>query len=69
MGALPGIIRLEWKWMAVANTITYYNKATIMDVKVFIVQAASLIPVGKDRSLPLGGSPIMGSCLIGSSCA
>jgi hypothetical protein len=55
--------------MAVSNTIAYYNKVTIMDAKGFIVQAASLIFVGKDRRLPLGESPIIGFTLIGFSCA
>ncbi len=37
--ALPENIRLGWKLMAVANTLTFYNAAAIMAVKSFIVQA------------------------------
>ncbi len=37
--ALPPNIRLGWKWQEVANTLAYYNVATITAVKSFIVQA------------------------------
>jgi hypothetical protein len=37
--ALPTNIRLGFKWMAVANTLAYYDAATIIAVKCFIVQA------------------------------
>ncbi len=37
--ALPANIRLEWKGMAVVNTLAYYVTATIMTVKSFIVMA------------------------------
>jgi hypothetical protein len=30
--------RLRWKWMAVANTLAYYNKATFASVKSLIAQ-------------------------------
>ena len=35
----PAKVRLGWKWMAVANTLAYYDTATILPVKSFIVQA------------------------------
>ncbi len=31
--AFPANIRLEWKWMAVTNTLAYYDTATITAVK------------------------------------
>jgi hypothetical protein len=30
---LPVNIRLGWKWMAVTNTLAYYDTATIMSLK------------------------------------
>jgi hypothetical protein len=36
---LPANVRLGWKRMAVANTLAYYDTATIMAIKSFIVQA------------------------------
>ena len=33
--ALPENIRLGWKWMAVANTLTYYNKQQF-ELKIFL---------------------------------
>ncbi len=36
--ALPANIRLGWKGMAVTNALAYYDMATIMALKVFIVQ-------------------------------
>ncbi len=42
-GKLLGLtenIKLEWKWMAVANTLAYYDTATITAVKSIIVQAS-----------------------------
>ncbi len=30
---------LEWKWMAVANTLAYYDSPTIAAVKSFMIQA------------------------------
>jgi hypothetical protein len=36
--ALPTIIRLGWKLMEMPNTLAYYDTATIMSVKSFIVQ-------------------------------
>ncbi len=33
--ALPKNVRLGWKWMEVANTLAYYNMATITTVKFF----------------------------------
>ncbi len=35
----PTNIRLDWKWVEVANTLAYYDTATITAVKSFIVQA------------------------------
>ncbi len=35
---LPANIRLGWKSMANSNTLAYYDRATITDVKSFIVQ-------------------------------
>jgi hypothetical protein len=40
---LPTNIRLEWKWMAVANTLAYYYTVTITAVKSFVVQAFWII--------------------------
>ncbi len=37
----PNISRLWWKCMEVANTLAYYETATITDVKCFNVQAPS----------------------------
>jgi hypothetical protein len=37
--ALSANIRLGWKLMEVANTLAYYDTATITAVKSFIVQA------------------------------
>jgi hypothetical protein len=37
--SLPTNIRLGWKQIAVANTLAYYDTATITDVNCFIVQA------------------------------
>jgi hypothetical protein len=37
--AIPINIRLEWKWIAVVNTVAYCDTATITVVKSFIVQA------------------------------
>ncbi len=39
----PTSIKLMWHQFAVANTIAYYNTATIMAIKSFIVQAQELI--------------------------
>jgi hypothetical protein len=36
---LPTNIRLGWKWLAVANTLAYYNMGTITSLKSFNVQA------------------------------
>ncbi len=36
---MPTNIRLGFKWMAVANTLAYYDTATINAVKSFIVEA------------------------------
>jgi hypothetical protein len=40
--ALHANIRLEWKSMEVANTLAYYNTATITVIKSFTVQAPGL---------------------------
>ena len=37
--ALPANIRLALKWTVVANTLAYYDAATITALKSFIVQA------------------------------
>ncbi len=37
---LPTNIRLGWKQIAVANTLAYYDRATITVVNSFIVQAS-----------------------------
>ncbi len=34
--ALPANIRLEWKWMEVANTLAYCDTATIQSIKSFM---------------------------------
>ncbi len=39
---LPPNILLGWKGMAVSITLAYYDKATIMAVNSFIVQAPGL---------------------------
>ncbi len=36
---LPAKIRQRWKWMAVANTLAFYDTATITTLKSFIIQA------------------------------
>ncbi len=36
--AILANIRLGWKWIAVENTLAYYNTATIMALKSLIVQ-------------------------------
>jgi hypothetical protein len=38
--ALPANIKMGWKWMAVSNTIAYYNTGTITATKSFIVLAS-----------------------------
>ncbi len=38
-GRLLALPALGWKLLAVANSIAYYDEATIMVVKIFIVQA------------------------------
>jgi hypothetical protein len=40
--SLGASIRLGWKYMAVANTLAYYDTATITAVKSFVVQASTL---------------------------
>ncbi len=40
---LAANIKLGWKCIVVSNTLTYYDTATIMDVKVLIVQARSYV--------------------------
>ncbi len=38
--ALPSNVRLVWKWVQVANTLTYYDAATITAVRSVIVQVS-----------------------------
>jgi hypothetical protein len=40
---LPANIRLGCKWMVVANTLAYYDVATIMTVKFLIVHAQGVV--------------------------
>ncbi len=40
--AFPTNIRPGLKWMAVVNTVAYYNTTTITTVKIFTVQAPIL---------------------------
>ncbi len=47
MPDLPSSIRLGCKWMAVANTLAYYNAATVMPVKGFIVQGLEVTHYSK----------------------
>ncbi len=43
--ALPENIRLELKWLIVANTLAYYDAAEFTAVKSFIVQALGVNPI------------------------
>ncbi len=43
--ALPENIRLELKWLIVANTLAYYDAAEITAVKSFVVQAPGANPI------------------------
>jgi hypothetical protein len=41
-------VRLVWKWMALATALAYYNTATVMAVKSFIVKVLEPWYVAKD---------------------
>jgi len=43
MVSLSANVWREWNWIAVVNPIAYYNTATIMAVKSFIVQASGIV--------------------------
>ncbi len=51
---LPTNVGLEWKWMDVSNTLAYYDTASSIAIKSFIVQA----PGNKDK---------LSICIISSS--
>ncbi len=46
---LPGNIGLGWKFMAVANTLPYYNMATFTAVKVLYYRIWEFFKYEEDR--------------------
>ncbi len=47
--ALFANVRLDWNWMAVANTLAYNEMATITAFKFFIVQARGPNPMNRSE--------------------